>query len=208
MRLPQGFRYRSSWEEFKTVIDFIKELLDKNEARIIYNNEDKVLLEMEEEKYADLPLEEDTFLRIVNAEFIALLQKGLKDSWETNSLRKHLRTIESDKPYDDMEIEEIVSMAERKYQYVIEKIVTREEINRFYFKQGTISSNLAEVQYNINKYIIDDKNDVKYALLKMISKKSTIEGNKNNIKEIEFVCDIKDIEHLIDDLKEIREKLQ
>lgn len=207
MRLPKGFRYRSPWDEFKTVVDFIKELLEHNRARLIYTT-DNLLLEMEEEEYANLPLEEDTFLQIINREFVVLLKKALKDSWETDSLRKYLRNLEIDRPYEDTEIEEIVGMAERKYQYVIEQIVTKEEINRFYFKQGTICSNLLKVQYNINKYVIDEKNDVKYAMLKMITKKNTIEENTDHVNEMEFVCDIKDIEHLIDDLKEIKAKLQ
>lgn len=209
IKMPKGFRYKSSWEDFKLTIDFLLDTLEENKARILYGTTKEIRVEIEDERFDDLPLKEEDFIRIINAEFVAILNKGLTNSWETESLERYLKKRKAGEDFSEADIEEIILLVEKKYKYVVAKFINREEINRYYFKQGMINDELAEIQFNINKYMIDNQNEVKYALIKMTTKNGLAEeetqaGKSNSIA---FVGDVKDIEHLIDELEEIKEKL-
>lgn len=209
INMPKGFRYKSSWEDFKVTIDFFKDALEENKARILYGSAKRIRVEIEEERYENLPLEEEDFIRIINAEFVGILNKGLTNSWETESLERYLQKGKAGEFFSEPDIEEIIRLVEKKYKYVVENFINREEINRYYFKQGIINDELAEIQFNINKYMIDNHNEVKYALVKLTTKKGSAEEETSAGKSnsIEFVGDVKDIERLIDELEEIKEKL-
>ena len=90
-------------------------------------------------------------------------------------------------------------------------------IKRYFFKENTLLSKLSSIKTDINKYIIDNGEEVKYALIKMsvndklpnFAYSRQMAGlTDSNGRTLEFVCDMNDLAYLIEQLELIKKKLR
>ena len=90
--MPEGFRYKSSWEEFESVVDFLKQGIRNETVRILYGTYQSICIEIDDASLEELPLEESAFDKIVEEEIQGLLEDGVAGSFELDSLKEYLES--------------------------------------------------------------------------------------------------------------------
>ncbi len=132
-------------------------------------------------------------------------------------MENFLKNRYSDNEIHQKDIEDILNIVDKKYQYIVENIIDDEMIKRYFFKENTILSKLSSIKTDINKYIIDNGEEVKYALIKMsvndklpnFAYSRQMAGlTDSNGRTLEFVCDMNDLAYLIEQLELIKKKLR
>ena len=132
-------------------------------------------------------------------------------------MENFLKNRYSDNEIHQKDIEDILNIVDKKYQYIVENIIDDEMIKRYFFKENTLLSKLSSIKTDINKYIIDNGEEVKYALIKMsvndklpnFAYSRQMAGlTDSNGRTLEFVCDMNDLAYLIEQLELIKKKLR
>lgn len=208
MNIPKDFRYQSEWTQFKEAADYFIDYLKKNKAHLLYGCFKNI--------YIDMPDENPTFEKIITGEISSLIEEALDNSYDTSGLEGFLQERCSAGEIHSSDIADILELVDQKYQYIIENIISDDMMKRYFFKENTIVNKLSAMQADINKYVINDADDIKYALIRMGANaklpnfafprqmSGLIDSSE---KSIEFVCDSHDLEYLIAQLETIRKKL-
>lgn len=209
MRIPEDFRYQSSLKEFKESVGFLVKELENKKAHLLYGCINNIFVEISDER--------NEITSIIMNEVISLLEDVLTDSFDLENLNSYLEEQCLDGTIEENDKEEILRSVEEKYKYVAEKLISEEMINRYYFKTHTVNQKLIKIQSDINKYIIDDNRELKYAHIKMVSNQNVPEYSypyeimrivENKAREVEFICDIEDVDYIIKQLEIIKQKLK
>lgn len=208
MNIPKDFRYQSNWNQFKKATDYFLDCLKKDKAYLLYGCFKNI--------YIDMPDENPMYEKIITGEISSLIEEALDNSYDTSGLEGFLQERCSVGEIQSSDIDDILELVDKKYQYIIENIISDDMMKRYFFKENTIVNKLSAMQVDINKYIINDADDIKYALIRMGANSKLpnfafprqmsglIDSNE---KSIEFVCDAHDLEYLIAQLEIIRKKL-
>lgn len=208
MRMPRDFRYRSSWEKFEEAANYFFECLKENKAKLLYGCIKNI--------YVEIPNEKPEFKKIVMREVVSLLEEALEGDFDLQDLNDYLETQCEDGMIEEDDIQDILNMVEEKYKYVVERIVNNDTVRRYYFKENTINNKISGFQSDINKYIINNEEELKYALIRIaVNKKlpdftlpnEVIKLIEDREEKVEFVCDVNDLDYLIEQLETIKKKL-
>lgn len=209
MKMPKSFRYKSSLEQFKEATDYFLNCLQEKKAHLLYGCINDIFI--------DMPDDKQEINKIVKREISSFIEDALKNKFDLDDLNEYLNDQCSDDEIEDSDVQQILDLFEEKYKYVVENVISNEMFRRYYFKEKTIANKLSGVQADINKYIINEEQEIKYALIRvMVNEKLPGVVLPNEImklvddkkKSVEFVCDINDLEYLIEQLEKIKRKLK
>lgn len=209
MNIPEDFRYQSAWEDFRNATDYFIECLRNNSAHLLYGCVKNIFI--------DIPDENPVYNKIIITEVSSLIEEALDSSYDKHDLENFLKNRYSDNEIHQNDIEDILNIVDKKYQYIVENIIDDEMIKRYFFKENTILSKLSSIKTDINKYIIDNGEEVKYALIKMsvndklpnFAYSRQMAGlTDSSGRTLEFVCDMNDLAYLIEQLELIKKKLR
>lgn len=213
MTLPEGFRYESSFEEFIEAVDMFINELNEQKSFLLYGYIKDFYVDFSE----NMLEEEPEFVSIINNEVVPLLEDVLSDSFEPDSLYDFLNEQHQEGNIDSEDISEIFDLVEKKFYYIADKIVDDEVISRYLFKKNSLNPKFAKIRADINKYIIDDFSELKYALIEIVSNENVPSYKvpeemskliEKEEKKVVFACDKEDIDHLIKQLELIKQRLE
>ncbi|MEZ3491987.1 MAG: hypothetical protein K1W38_06710 [Lachnospiraceae bacterium] len=148
MNIPEDFRYQSAWEDFRNATDYFIECLRNNSAHLLYGCVKNIFI--------DIPDENPVYNKIIITEVSSLIEEALDSSYDKYDLENFLKNRYSDNEIHQNDIEDILNIVDKKYQYIVENIIDDEMIKRYFFKENTILSKLSSIKTDINKYIIDN----------------------------------------------------
>ncbi len=212
---PKDYRYKCPITVFKRYVDIAAKLLEDDGLTILFGCADEVRLQIwiQEEDfnfiYPDVEFEK--FKRVMNSEVMVLIEQILKfPSDEDPSLESFLQEKNVKKEQGDA----IAAEKKEKKKYVRNQLMNDGMPSRFYFKTRTINDKLYNMDYEINRFVLNDDSDMSYAILEFSSIGDIIDKGipnilipKNNISKVKFVCDKHDIDYLIRRLEQIKERL-
>lgn len=208
MNTPKDFRYQSSWEEFKKATDYFMECLQSKKAYLLYGCIKNI--------YIKMPNENITLNKIIMREVSPLLEEALDGSHDIHSLNDFLNEQYTEGEIEKEDISTILNLVDKKYAYIINNFLNSNSVRRYYFKENTLNSKFFGIQADINKYIISNEEELKYALIRIESNEIlpnfSFSGEITKLiddkrKKVEFVCDANDLEYIIEQLEAIRKNL-
>lgn len=215
MRVKQGYRFTSDYNEFKRCVDITEILLEKKQLILLFGCTKKVKLnlylskEQFSEEYPDIEFRD--YKDILFEEIAVIIEQNIvSPSLEEPSLVEVLK----EEGIDESKIDKLVQEKADKRNYVQENLSLDNVSLRYLFKEKTMENKLSNIRYEINKYIFPDNNEMRYAVVEFAATdKLGIEGiplfldNEKSIKKAKFVCDKQDLDYIIMKLQNIREKL-
>lgn len=211
----KNFRYNSSWEDFSRTVSKICYLIQQKKAEWLIG-----FL-----KDFDLYIEEDaafkslsrTELEIAYEEILYLLMGAITNSEiDTADLKRQL--AENYGELSEKEIRDLITNIENKYELIKDSFNIAEMRNKYNYRKKSINSKLCQFEFNI--CIQDNENgtdESRYALVRMTSQNNLPELDSKRIdqliserekKEVTFLCDETDIDILIAQLEEVKQKIR
>lgn len=213
MKYPKGFRYHSDFHLYCQVVDAAEKLIQNGDLTVLFGFETDVVFKkiISKEDFANykFPVSYDDFISILNREVLYLINGILiKNETEGTSLR---RFLEQQGMTEDAN--EIIDQFVQKIKYTDKHLLTEEDKKRFNFKFLTTSKKVSEFDWDICKYVFPDDEEQKYVQLKLavMDMLPSIEGeydDNDNPCDIQFVCDLHDVDYLIQQLMLIRSRLE
>ena len=132
---------------------------------------------------------------------------------KTTTLRA-LKEYLMNKEIDESNVFEILNEKQNKRKYVYDTLSVENAVLRYNFKNRTLANKLGEINFEINKFVFPNNDELKYALIEMVSAEKLSMGNIPNFLDnkrredrTKFVCDKHDIDYIIKQLQEIKEKI-
>lgn len=215
IQFPEGYRYTSDIELFKTAVDRAREMLAKEELIIVYQfdsiiSAEVLLSEGEfEQNYSEIGWEE--FTDILDNEIIYLLRQNFEEPEEKD---KGLKSYLQEKDFPEEQRDKIIGLKLEKRRYVDECLGGEREKNRYNLKSRCVLKKFAGIDYDLSRTI--DEEEILYATMKM-SVNTTLEDKNvpkavrgvfdSGKEDITFICDKSDIEYLIQKLERIKQML-
>lgn len=211
MNLPKGFRYKSDWDIFCTVVESAEMLIKSKALFLLFGFEEDVTFQelYSEKDFAAIgfPIDKQVFDEVLYNEILYLINMKIMETDVGHSLSVYLE----EKGGGLEEHAEIMAFFQRKLQYVESHLLPSDGIRRSDFKMFTTSQKIQELDWDICKYVFNDGAEQPYAQFKLsllndlpdIQSMSDIEPAR-----LQFVCDAQDISYLIERLKQIQRRLE
>lgn len=133
MNIPEDFRYQSAWEDFRNATDYFIECLRNNSAHLLYGCVKNIFI--------DIPDENPVYNKIIITEVSSLIEEALDSSYDKYDLENFLKNRYSDNEIHQNDIEDILNIVDKKYQYIVENIIDDEMIKRYSLKKIQSSAN-------------------------------------------------------------------
>lgn len=210
-----SYRFSSPYDMFKQCVDVTKKLLEQKRMMILFGCTQSVNFslyitkEKFEEEYPELDFEK--FKRILFDEIAVIIEQNIvMPEFEEPSLKDYLKNAE----IEDTVVSDMLKEKKDKREYVFETLYIEDAVSRYNFKNSTLSNKLSDINFEINKFIFPNHDEMAYASIEFISVDklntravpSFLEG-KRNYEKSKFVCDKYDIDYIIKQLQKIKEKL-
>ena len=211
MNLPKGFRYKSDWDIFCTVVASAEMLIKSKALFLLFGFEEDVTFQelYSEKDFAAIgfPIDKQVFDEVLYNEILYLINMKIMETDVGHSLSVYLE----EKGGGLEEHAEIMAFFQRKLQYVESHLLPSDGIRRSDFKMFTTSQKIQELDWDICKYVFNDGAEQPYAQFKLsllndlpdIQSMSDVEPER-----LQFVCDAQDISYLIERLKQIQRRLE
>lgn len=215
VKFPEGYRYTSDIELFKTAVDCAREMLAKEELIIVYLFDSIISAEILlpqgefEQNYDEIGWEK--FTDILDNEIIYLLRQNFEEPEEKD---KGLKSYLQEKDFPEDQQEKIIGLKLEKRRYVEECLGGEREKNRYNLKRRSVLKKFSGIDYDLSRTI--DEEEILYATIKM-SVNTTLEDRNvpkavrgvfdSSKEDITFICDKSDVEFLIKKLERIKQML-
>lgn len=215
--MNKNFRYSSSWENFEDAVKIIKELFKNQKAYWLAGFMEDFGLAFDDAAYDELKdiqaILEQEILYLV---YFCLIGREFSDK---EKIRKEIsNSTNSKNNISDSEIDEMVLLVQNKFELVKDAFDIDRLRARYIMKKDSVNSKLADFKYNVMLQNLPNGNKAGCVLLNMACKKKLgdfgSEGivelfeEKEPTTEITFICDEDDIDYLISQLEEIKQKIK
>lgn len=211
----ESYRFTSSYNTFKQCVDITKELIDEKKIMILFGCEKNVNFSLSiskekfQEEYPDIDFKD--YQKILFDEIAVIIEQNIvMPDFEEPSLKEYLMN----KEIDESNVFEILNEKQNKRKYVYDTLSVENAVLRYNFKNRTLANKLGEINFEINKFVFPNNDELKYAVIEMVSAEKLSMGNIPNFLDnkrredrTKFVCDKHDIDYIIKQLQEIKEKI-
>lgn len=215
MKRTSNYRFISSYDKFATCTDIAKNLLEKKQLILLFGYRKKVKFdlwlkaEQFSMEYQGIDFEE--FQSILFDEIAVIIEQNITTpDFKEPSLMEFLRKD----GFDESEIPQMMQEKADKRKYVQENLLPENAVLRYRFKENTLINTLSGIDYEINKYVFSDDREMPYATVEFTSTDNLrtkgipdLLFQDKHIERIKFVCDKQDLEYIIRQLEQIKEKL-
>ena len=205
-------------EEFKKITLIIKELLNSDSAKILFGIKTNIKLEVDYTKLSKYEIENKVFNKVVNMEFIPILQSILEDSKDV-FLRGQLREFRENKKQKD-DVDKFKKQIEEKIDYVEHSVVDDILISRYRLKASSKNLFIKDINWEINNKLFESNEKEMNSLYSTVKIKLNNQFEENmifkffpfadtddKISEITIDCDEYDIDYLIKVLSDVKENI-
>lgn len=209
-----NFRYDSSWEDFSNAIKIVKGLIKQGKAYWLIGFLKDFDLYLNEEAIDVL---DDKTIDILQDEVIYLLMWALNGA-EIDVEEMHEAMLANNKNVSEDDIEAAVRSTQNKFELVKDSFDISTLSARYNLKKNSVNSKLCDFAYNIYTHNnAEEQSKTNCAIISMTCKRKFSELKAQGIgallaereqKEITFVCDETDLDILIRELKEIKQKIR
>lgn len=208
-----NFRYNSSWEDFEEAVNKIKELLKLNKVYWLIGCIEECGLGVDDDAFAEIEEIQD----IIGEEILYLLYSclngiGINYTEMRRTLSNPINNV------SDAEIETLLMSVQNKFELVKDAFVTDKLKMRYKLKMNSVNHKLSDFNYNVLSQSLPDGSNARYALVNMSCRKKLKKFGAQGIErlleekepatEITFICDEDDIDVLISQLEEIKQKVK
>lgn len=201
-KMIENFRYNSPWGDFENAVKDMKDALKKKQAYWAVGFMDEFDLYIDDKAAEEM---KTGSLDIIYNEILYLLKWGLdKESFREDAMRM---VISSTGDEISKEEDSMVRAVYNKFELVQDSFETDRLAVRYNLKQNAISPKLSELKYNVEAFYMPDGSSVNCALVNMVCKKKLDESSGQS-GDITFICDEEDIDFLIGQLEEMRQKMR
>ena len=215
MNFPKGFRYKSDWDTFCTVVESAEILIQSKALFLLFGFEEDISFqELYSEKDFDtigFPIDKQVFDKILYDEILYLINILIKvktmDSDADRGINAYLKR-EDVGPEDCTEIR---AFYQKKLQYVESHLFPCYGTRRSDFKLFTTSQKIQELDWDICKYVFSDGTEQPYVQFKLSLLEDLPEiQSMSDVKPecLQFVCDAQDISYIVERLKQIQRRLE
>lgn len=203
------FRYISSWEEFESAVQTVKELLSQKKAYWLIGLMEDVDLYIDDASAEKMGTET---LGIIYREILPLLEWRLQEGKTgREEIYTNIISLEGVSHKDENEKDQIATSVCNKFEMVEDSFkIDRLEI-RYDLKKDAISPKLSELEYNVHTHHMPDGQKGKCALINMACRKDLSgmgTGSSRQDGDITFICDEEDIDFLIVWLEELKQRIK
>ena len=206
----ENFRYASEWKEFTCAVDKLSELLGNGQAYLLIGLKKDFDLELQNANEI-----QDSVLEIINDEVLYLMYHYLR---EGEFEEQELLNFFKEKKLSSKETKEYILMMKNKMEYVCDALINTEIKKRYTFKSNVLLNKISSLDYNICNYKLDKDIGMEHCILQIGVNRQLkkLDGNKipelvsakNEEKLTEFVCDVEDLDYLINKLEILKKKIQ
>lgn len=212
----KNFRFSSTWENFVKAVQKIKELVDSNKAYFAVGFLREFSLYMED----DVDLDE-SINTIIESEVIYLLRWYLDYYFDGKEIDEKViwSAINAGRKegIDEKELKQMVKNVQNKLEFVKDVLEIEYLLDRYRVKQEAVNLKLCDFKYNVYAYNLPDKQNFNFAIINMVCKdklNGAMQGEEDLLVEhkrgesITFICDERDIDLWIAQLKEVQRKIK
>lgn len=211
-----NFRYSSSWEKFEEAVKIIKELFKTQKAYWLAGFMDDLGLAFDDAVY-DIVKDIQSIVEqeILYLVYFCLIGREFSDKEIRKEISNAVGPINN---ISDTEINELVMLVQNKFELVKDALDIDKLRVRYIMKKDSVNPKLADFKYNVMLQNLPNGNNVGCVLLNMACKKKLGDfGSKGIVElfeerepttEITFICDEDDIDYLISQLEDIKQKIK
>lgn len=219
----ESYRFKSDVVIFKKIVDIACEMLKKKQLYLLFgftkDIDFEILVTASEFESQHENVKCSEFKEVLQDEVAVILMENIEDDKIDFSVDNELMEYLVKQGLDNDIASELSNARLEKRKYVSDQLIDPNRIRRYKFKESTLSKKLLTVNSEINKYVLNETDDLKYAVLEFSASnnlpsqtmpaqfaKMIVQGSES-MQSVSFVCDKSDLDCLIEKLKLIASKL-